>query len=173
MTIAYSSSILTPGMALSVIDSGSWEELAPQVEAALGKQREAAGKALVIGGGALATVMEHDEAAFVKLCAECNVVVCARCAPAQKAEVVTLVMKRLNKVSLAVGDGGNDVPMILSAHVGVGIAGNEGMQAARSSDYAVGEFQKLTKLLAVHGRYNNIRCGARHVCPHTHEHPLN
>ena len=45
-----------------------------------------------------------------------------------QAEVVAVVMKHLNKTSLAIGDGGNDVPMILSAHVGVGIVGNEGMQ---------------------------------------------
>ena len=157
MTIAFSSSILTPHMALSVIDSNSYEELAPQVEAALQLPRGTDGKALVIGGGALATLMARDEAAFIRLCSECNVVVCARCAPVQKADVVAVVMRELKKVSLAIGDGGNDVPMILSAHVGVGIAGNEGMQAARSSDYAIGEFQKLKKLLAVHGRYNNLR----------------
>lgn len=157
MTIAYSSSVLTPQMAVSVIDSKSYDELAPQVEAALQLHRKADGKALVIGGDALATLLLRDEASFVKLCNECNVVVCARCAPVQKAEVVAVVMRELKKVSLAIGDGGNDVPMILSADVGVGIAGNEGMQAARSSDYAIGEFQKLKKLLAVHGRYNNLR----------------
>ena len=136
-----------PGHAQVTQQVAVLQDLAPREE----------GKALVIGGAALALLINRDEAAFVALCGECNVVVCARCAPAQKAEVVSLVMKRLNKVSLAIGDGGNDVPMIMSAHVGVGIIGNEGMQAARSSDYAVGEFQKLKKLLAVHGRYNSIR----------------
>lgn len=42
------------------------------------------------------------------------------------------------KMTLAVGDGANDCAMIRKAHVGVGIAGKEGMQAARSSDYAIG-----------------------------------
>ena len=80
-----------------------------------------------------------------------------RCAPTQKAELVSLVMKRLNKVCMSVGDGGNDVPMISMAHVGVGIMGNEGMQAARASDFALGEFRMLIRLLAVHGRYSALR----------------
>jgi len=145
---AYSSSILTAKMAVAVVDALDHDAVASEVAAAIELQPLEEGKALVIGGAALALVMAHNQESFVRLCELCNVVVCARCAPVQKADVVTLVMKKLNKVSLAIGDGGNDVPMILSAHVGVGIEGNEGMQAARSSDYAVGEFQKLKKLLA-------------------------
>ena len=57
-----------------------------------------------------------------------------------------------NKMTLAVGDGANDVAMILKAHVGVGIAGREGMQAARSSDYSIGKFKFLKPLLFFHGR---------------------
>jgi phospholipid-transporting ATPase len=55
-------------------------------------------------------------------------------------------------ITLAIGDGANDVNMITSAHVGVGIIGVEGRQAARASDYAIGEFQYLKRLLFVHGR---------------------
>ena len=55
-------------------------------------------------------------------------------------------------MTLAVGDGANDVAMILKAHVGVGIAGREGMQAARASDYAIGKFKFLKPLLFIHGR---------------------
>ena len=55
-------------------------------------------------------------------------------------------------MTLAVGDGANDVAMIMKAHVGVGIAGREGMQAARSSDYAIGKFKFLKPLLFYHGR---------------------
>jgi len=54
--------------------------------------------------------------------------------------------------TLAIGDGANDVNMITAAHVGVGISGLEGQQAARSSDYAIGEFKYLRNLLFVHGR---------------------
>ena len=58
-------------------------------------------------------------------------------------------MKRFypNAVTLAIGDGGNDVPMIMEAHIGVGIYGEEGMRAVQSSDYAIGEFQFLRNLL--------------------------
>ena len=57
-----------------------------------------------------------------------------------------------NKMTLAVGEGANDVAMILKAHVGIGIAGREGMQAARASDYAIGKFKFLKPLLFFHGR---------------------
>ena len=161
-TIALSSSILNPSMAIATVDASEPSAVAAQVAAACALVGGEGGKALVIGGAALATVMAVDapgrsHAQLIELCKQCRVVVCARCAPVQKAEVVKLVKTHLGKVTLAIGDGGNDVPMILSAHVGVGIAGNEGMQAARSADFAIGEFRKLRKLLAVHGRWNNIR----------------
>ena len=54
-------------------------------------------------------------------------------------------------ITLAIGDGANDVNMITSAHVGVGIIGLEGKQAARASDYAIGQFKFLKKLLFYHG----------------------
>jgi phospholipid-transporting ATPase len=54
-------------------------------------------------------------------------------------------------ITLAIGDGANDVNMITSAHVGVGIIGVEGKQAARASDYAIGQFKFLKKILFYHG----------------------
>ena len=54
--------------------------------------------------------------------------------------------------TLAIGDGANDVPMIQTAHIGVGIAGQEGMQAVRASDVAIGQFRFLRRLTIVHGR---------------------
>lgn len=82
-----------------------------------------------------------------------DVVIACRVSPKQKGDIVMLIRKRYpKKMTLAVGDGANDVAMILKAHVGVGIAGREGMQAARSSDYAIGKFKFLKPLLFVHGR---------------------
>jgi P-type E1-E2 ATPase len=62
-----------------------------------------------------------------------------------------------NIVTLAIGDGANDVNMIQKAHIGIGIFGKEGYQAAGSSDYAIGQFRFLRRLLFTHGRWSGIR----------------
>merc|ERR1712196_662558 len=67
----------------------------------------------------------------------CKAVVCCRVSPSQKAEVCKCVKKYLEKTTLCIGDGANDVPMILAAHVGVGIAGVEGSQAVNNADFAL------------------------------------
>lgn len=67
-----------------------------------------------------------------------NVVIACRVSPSQKGDIVELVKRNHpNDTTLAIGDGANDVAMILKADVGVGIAGKEGMQAARSADFSV------------------------------------
>jgi len=67
------------------------------------------------------------------------VVIACRVSPKQKAEIVKMVKEKYPKATtLAIGDGANDVNMITSAHVGVGISGLEGQQAARAADYAIG-----------------------------------
>jgi phospholipid-transporting ATPase len=77
--------------------------------------------------------------------------------PLQKALVVKLVKRHLKSILLAIGDGANDVSMIQAAHIGVGISGVEGLQAARSADVAIGQFRYLRKLLLVHGSWSNHR----------------
>ena len=59
-------------------------------------------------------------------------------------------------MTLSIGDGANDVNMIQTAHVGIGICGQEGVQAVNASDYAIAQFRFLENLLLVHGR-NNYR----------------
>lgn len=71
--------------------------------------------------------------------------------------MVKLVRKKLHKVTLAIGDGANDISMIQAAHVGVGIEGMEGAQAARSSDFSFKQFKNLKRLLTIHGRYSYLR----------------
>ncbi|NWY05968.1 AT8B1 ATPase, partial [Nothoprocta ornata] len=100
---------------------------------------------------------EQQQQNFVDLACECRAVICCRVTPKQKAMVVELVKKYKKAVTLAVGDGANDVNMIKTAHVGVGISGQEGMQAVMSSDYALGQFRYLQRLLLVHGRWSYIR----------------
>jgi len=100
-------------------------------------------------------VTKHD---FVEFAKKCSAVVCCRTTANQKAEVVKAMKEACpGEITLSIGDGGNDVPMINEAHVGVGIYGKEGMQAAQSADYAIGEFQCLWNLLMVHGRLAYLR----------------
>ncbi|CAN0548237.1 unnamed protein product, partial [Ectocarpus sp. 12 AP-2014] len=88
----------------------------------------------------------------------CASVVCARVSPRQKSLVVNMVRTASpSAVTLSVGDGANDVPMLQSAHVGVGIHGLEGAQAVNNSDYSLGQFRFLKKLLLVHGRWSYRR----------------
>lgn len=83
--------------------------------------------------------------------------VCSRVSPLQKALVVKLVKRHLKSLLLAIGDGANDVSMIQAAHVGVGISGVEGLQAARSADVSIAQFRFLRKLLLVHGAWSYQR----------------
>ncbi|AQK65516.1 Phospholipid-transporting ATPase 3 [Zea mays] len=87
----------------------------------------------------------------------CHSVVCCRVSPLQKAQVTSLVRKGAQKITLSIGDGANDVSMIQAAHVGIGISGQEGMQAVMASDFAIAQFRFLTDLLLVHGRWSYLR----------------
>ncbi|XP_077716793.1 phospholipid-transporting ATPase IK [Canis aureus] len=97
------------------------------------------------------------ERAFVELASQCQAVICCRVTPKQKALIVGLVKKYQRVVTLAIGDGANDVNMIKTADIGVGLAGQEGMQAVQSSDYALAQFSFLRRLLLVHGRWSYMR----------------
>lgn len=84
-------------------------------------------------------------------------VICCRVTPLQKAMVVHLIKKYKKAVTLAIGDGANDVSMIKEAHIGIGITGMEGNQATMASDYSLGQFRFLERLLLVHGRWSYYR----------------
>ncbi|EGZ15099.1 hypothetical protein PHYSODRAFT_351482 [Phytophthora sojae] len=114
---------------------------------------------LIIDGEALEMALRPGTAPHLLSVAKlCRAVICNRVSPAQKAEMVKLVRDNITTVrTLAIGDGANDVAMIQAAHVGVGISGQEGMQAVNSSDYAIAQFRFLERLLLVHGRWNYIR----------------
>ena len=115
--------------------------------------------ALIIDGQSLKFAMDSEETRqlFLELGCRCKAVVCCRVSPLQKAKVVELVKREKGVMTLAIGDGANDVSMIQSADVGVGISGEEGLQAAMSADYAIAQFRFLKKLLLVHGRWNYSR----------------
>lgn len=114
--------------------------------------------AIVIDGDSLKLVLDDElRQKFLLLCKRCKAVLCCRVSPSQKAAVVQLVKTGLDVMTLSVGDGANDVAMIQEADVGVGIAGEEGRQAVMSSDYAIGQFRFLQRLVLVHGRWSYRR----------------
>nr|XP_033475500.1 phospholipid-transporting ATPase ID [Epinephelus lanceolatus] len=113
---------------------------------------------LVVNGHSLAYALERSmELEFLRTACMCKAVICCRVTPLQKAQVVELVKKYKQAVTLAIGDGANDVSMIKAAHIGVGISGQEGMQAVLSSDYSFAQFRFLQRLLLVHGRWSYLR----------------
>ena len=71
--------------------------------------------------------------------------------------LVRIVKDELRMHTLAIGDGANDVSMIQTADVGIGISGMEGMQAVMASDFAISRFKYLERLLLVHGHWNYDR----------------
>ncbi|XP_042111014.1 phospholipid-transporting ATPase IH isoform X4 [Ovis aries] len=121
---------------------------------------------LIIDGAALSLIMKPREDGsssnyrelFLDICRNCSAVLCCRMAPLQKAQIVKLIkFSKEHPITLAIGDGANDVSMILEAHVGIGVIGKEGRQAARNSDYAIPKFKHLKKMLLVHGHFYYIR----------------
>lgn len=112
--------------------------------------------AFVIDGWALEIALHHYHDSFTELAMLAKTAVCCRVTPSQKAQLVEL-LKNCDYRTLAIGDGGNDVKMIQEAHVGVGISGQEGLQAARASDFSFGKFRFLKRLILVHGRYSYNR----------------
>uniref|UniRef100_A0A4W6C7V4 Phospholipid-transporting ATPase n=1 Tax=Lates calcarifer TaxID=8187 RepID=A0A4W6C7V4_LATCA len=113
---------------------------------------------LVINGHSLAFALEKDlQLELLRTACMCQTVICCRVTPLQKAQVVQLVKRYKQAVTLAIGDGANDVSMIKAAHIGVGISGQEGMQAVLSSDFSFAQFRYLQRLLLVHGRWSYLR----------------
>ena len=115
---------------------------------------------ILVDEKALLTITENNEMEklFLEVAKDAMAVICCRVSPLQKSQVVKL-MKNYDKskITLAIGDGGNDVCMIMEAHIGIGIYGEEGLRAAQSADYAIGEFQVLRRLIFVHGYLNYMR----------------
>ena len=115
---------------------------------------------ILVDEKALLTLEEDEfiQKIFLDIAKDAVAVICCRVSPLQKSQVVKM-MKNYNPNSktLAIGDGGNDVSMIMEAHIGVGIYGEEGLRAVQNSDYAIGEFRFLHDLLFFHGRTNYIR----------------
>ncbi|KAF9123145.1 hypothetical protein BGW39_009234 [Mortierella sp. 14UC] len=164
----YSESEPTPVQHHSVQDGNTWNEKhLPPTPAGTslvdhGQQQQSSGQgqhALIVDGSALKILLDDQEARqeLIKLSDVCFSVICCRASPLQKALVVELIRRGKKTVCLAIGDGANDVSMIQAANIGVGIAGQEGMQAAMASDYSISQFRFIRKLVLVHGHWGYMR----------------
>uniref|UniRef100_A0A3B4XKN7 Phospholipid-transporting ATPase n=1 Tax=Seriola lalandi dorsalis TaxID=1841481 RepID=A0A3B4XKN7_SERLL len=177
INIAYACKLLRPNDQLLTANCGSREACAALLEelrlevqggedgatepAAAGTEESSSSSSgsvgsfiLVIDGQTLDwALQEEQQSLFLQLSCRCKAVICCRSTPLQKSQVVRLIRDQLGVMTLAVGDGANDVSMIQTADVGIGISGQEGMQAVMSSDFAVSRFKHLSKLLLVHGRW--------------------
>ena len=121
------------------------------------------GYTMVVDGNSLHQLMQVEEP-FVDAAGKAASVVVARCSPTQKAEVVEIMKRHAQETSkvrtAAIGDGGNDVSMILAAHVGLGIEGKEGRHASLAADYSLIKFSHCLRLITWHGR-NSYKRSAR------------
>ncbi|CAN8012891.1 unnamed protein product, partial [Ixodes pacificus] len=158
INIGYSTHLISQSMPLLVINEDSLDATREAIRRhvhdfgdLLRKENELA---LVVDGKTLKYALSSDvRRDFVDIALSCKVCICCR----QKAEIVDMVKSSTHCVTLAIGDGANDVAMIQSAHVGIGISGMEGLQAACASDYSIAQFRFLRRLLFVHGAWNHNR----------------
>ncbi|XP_052793308.1 phospholipid-transporting ATPase VB-like isoform X2 [Mya arenaria] len=166
--IAYSSQLFNSDQQLIIVNAETKEETkdllehhikqihrdekTPQTESSPPAKKHLYG--LVIDGKTLFHALDADlEKMFLLLAGKCNSVICCRSSPIQKGLVVKLARDELKVLTLAIGDGANDVAMIQMADVGIGISGQEGMQAVMASDFAIARFHFLERMLLVHGHY--------------------
>ncbi|CAK9825826.1 Probable phospholipid-transporting ATPase 7 [Anthophora retusa] len=113
-------------------------------------------RALVVDGKTLTVILDPRSGLtrlFLELTKTCSSVLACRATPLQKAYIVRIVKEQLGMRTLAIGDGANDVSMIQTADVGVGITGHEGTQAVMAADFAISRFSMLSRLLLLHGHW--------------------
>ncbi|KAH3663785.1 hypothetical protein OGAPHI_005188 [Ogataea philodendri] len=147
--VAVSAKLISRGQYVHTITRLSRPEYALQQIEYLRTNRDAC---LLIDGESLGMYLNYFKQEFFDVAIHLPAVVACRCSPQQKADVAWFIRKSTNKRVCCIGDGGNDVNMIQSANVGVGIVGKEGKQASLAADFSVTQFCHLTKLLLWHGR---------------------
>ncbi len=160
INIAHSARICQPASDIFILDTAKGS-LESQIRGVLEDIKTGCvHSVVVIDGQTLAAVEQSPslESLFYTLIPKIDSVICCRASPAQKSLIVKAIRSRVPRaITLAIGDGANDLAMISASHVGVGISGKEGLQAARVADYAVAQFRFLQRLLLVHGRWNYVR----------------
>lgn len=144
INIGISCGLLSDAMEMFIVDAKGTEDIMNQIleHGKVQKLTELArDNAVIVAGDSLLKITNNSRVRdeFLNLSLRASVVIACRVSPKQKAEIVQMVRKVIkDSTTLAIGDGANDVNMITAAHVGIGISGLEGQQAARASDYAIG-----------------------------------
>ncbi|RKP10075.1 phospholipid-translocating P-type ATPase [Thamnocephalis sphaerospora] len=142
--IAISSRLVSRNQAIHQISRvRSVHEIQEELEAVRNKRD----CCMVIDGESLQLCLDTCRDEFISIAVKLPAVVCCRCSPTQKADITRIIKRHTGKRVCAIGDGGNDVSMIQTAHVGVGIVGKEGRQASLAADFSITQFSHLTKLL--------------------------
>jgi phospholipid-translocating ATPase len=164
INIGHSAKVCKPYSEIYVLDSEADESLMDKLTVTLNEVARGMvpHSVVVIDGGTLACVDadENLSTVFYELVVRVDSVICCRASPSQKAHLVKKIRHGVpQSMTLAIGDGANDISMILAAQVGIGISGREGLQAARSADFSIAQFRFLQRLLFVHGRWNYMRTG--------------
>lgn len=183
ISIAHSARICGPNTSLYVLDvaAGDLELQMTRIADSAFYSAEPPGHSAVVIDGATLTAIEKDPGSRLRrllyqLVPNIESAICSRASPSQKALLVRIIgndplskiergrfgwlrpwSKRRKPLTLAIGHGANDVPMILTASVGVGISGREGQQATRVADFSISQFRFLARLMLVHGRWNYYR----------------
>lgn len=137
---------------IRVLTADTNDEIMTLIDETYSRSATIRDEVLMIDGDTLTKGLFLSSEGFIRYCYKYNYVCFARCTPAQKYMIANILKNQLNKIILAVGDGGNDVGMIQVANVGVGIFGKEGNQAALAADFTINKFKYLCKLVFFHGR---------------------
>ncbi|KRX57500.1 putative phospholipid-transporting ATPase VD [Trichinella sp. T9] len=165
VNIAYASKLFTSETELITLTAKTENEAEKSLQAALNRARDAKNSTkqaigLVIDGRTMNFFLKKEtQKCFITLASQCTSMICCRTSPNQKlaffnqGAIAKLLKSVMRCQTLAIGDGANDVPMLKCADIGVGISGQEGMQAVMASDFAIPKFAMLQRLLLVHGHW--------------------
>lgn len=175
INIAHSARICGPSSDVRVLDldEGDLERQCQEtLEAVHPEKGSSVHTVLVVDGNTLHAIQDEPrtQQLFHAIIPAVDSVVCCRASPSQKALLVAAIKhpkptgglfswlgSPRRPLTLAIGDGANDLAMITTAHVGIGVSGKEGQQAARIADFSIAQFRFLARLLLVHGRWNYHR----------------
>merc|ERR1719481_673905 len=160
INIAYSCRLFSPGMEVIKLNARSRDAAESSLNLYLDQCKNSTlskeKRALVVDGKTLIYILDkraNIQHLFLSLTKMCSAVLACRATPLQKAYLVRIVKEVLKMHTLAIGDGANDVSMIQTADIGVGISGQEGMQAVMASDFAITRFRFIERLLLIHGHW--------------------